>query len=200
MGFCILYCRIKWFHVFCSGCVVRNEFRVNTMFGSSLPLSVVYMFMFYLLFVIIYICWYPTRFPYQMMFVWLTVAWRVWLVEQESPEFTSVLSCVCGALSLGFWVVLCIYFLSFCLFFSFWPLHCQSFTLRSLITHFWYSNFSRIVNYNTKYCPTRYKNHISVSFNCWARCIKSAARLYSQSSMFIDDFVIWHQWHLKMSY
>ena len=85
--------------------------------------------------------------------------------------------------------------LSFCLFFSFWPLHCQSFTLRSLITHFWYSNFSRIVNYNTKYCPTRYKNHISVSFNCWARCIKSAARLYSQSSMFIDDFVIWHQWH-----
>jgi hypothetical protein len=88
------------------------------------------------------------------------------------------------------WVVLCIYFLSFCLFFSSWPLHCLSFTLRSLITPFWYSNFSRIVNYNTKYCSTGYKNHISVSFNCWARCIKSAARLYSQSSMFIDHLVI----------
>jgi hypothetical protein len=63
-------CPIAFFASVVPCCDVRYDFSVKTMFSSSLlPFVLNGVHALFILFVFMYLCWCPTRFPYHTMFV-----------------------------------------------------------------------------------------------------------------------------------
>ena len=84
LGFCVILCCVFTFRVPC--CNVRNDFRIKTMFGSSVP-SVVCRrtHVLFTLFVFVYVLWCPTHTVLCFYFVFLRLVYPMLSVSLDCP-------------------------------------------------------------------------------------------------------------------